>query len=533
MIPAENNGQPGRGFSLDVQGNTAFLQVFNYEKSGAATFHTAVGQLDNSASMTVPLLRFKGGRSFGGPAQDAVEDGNAGQVTVKFTDGLNGTVQFPGESEQPIARFLINQKLPFWWTQASGNPPVGKRGGMVFHWHATAADGSRQTWTSTLEGDADGNLKLSATPGIYPGGFSWAGFYHYLNCRMETSTQVIDCTPGDPPEIELPASALPDIARVRFRVLGRDVVGVVQPLSNPRQRWTLNGWTQGSYSCKEPCMNSSQGTARIYIARELRPGDCITGGCSGYDRVVIQPTSGAWMIEEENTGKPGRGIFLDVQDDTIIVQTSDYLSNGEPTFHLGTGSLNPTATSTSDTTAATPLILNEGGRYFGGPAQSGKEVATAGPVSLGFSRYIPGAVSEITDFGYGSIALPSETRKVMRRLNMDGDNSTMNYFLGEYFFSWYTREENVSPYVRLSRVDGLFVTNEDGTVQCYRARPTTLRCALLPSNNINQPWTGSADINIRPFDRGPEEGDLILRTRDRHGNWLGLGAVNLPGLVIP
>ena len=73
MIPSENNGQPGRGFSLDVQGNTAFLQVFNYEKSGAATFHTAVGKLDDAASMTVPLLRFKGGRYFGGPAQIGVK----------------------------------------------------------------------------------------------------------------------------------------------------------------------------------------------------------------------------------------------------------------------------------------------------------------------------------------------------------------------------------------------------------------------------------------------------------------------------
>jgi len=46
MVPAENNGLPGRGFSIDVQGNTVFMQVFNYEKSGAATFHTALGQLD-------------------------------------------------------------------------------------------------------------------------------------------------------------------------------------------------------------------------------------------------------------------------------------------------------------------------------------------------------------------------------------------------------------------------------------------------------------------------------------------------------
>ncbi len=30
MIAAERNGEPGRGFSLDVQGNTVFMQVFNY-----------------------------------------------------------------------------------------------------------------------------------------------------------------------------------------------------------------------------------------------------------------------------------------------------------------------------------------------------------------------------------------------------------------------------------------------------------------------------------------------------------------------
>ena len=537
MIPSENNGQPGRGFSLDVQGNTAFLQVFNYEKSGAATFHTAVGQLDESATMTVPLLRFKGGRSFGGPVQDAIADGTAGNVTVKFADGLNGTVQFPGEGEQPISRFLIDQKLPFWWTQASDAPPVGERGGMVFHWSATGTDGSRRTWTSTLQSDAKGALSLDAWPEIIDTTYYSNTINYDLKCKLESATQIVDCALSGNAEAPVPESESHGIARVRFRVLGRDVVGVIQPQSDPTQRITLNGWTKGSYSCKESCMNASLRTTRSYTTADYESNaDCILGWCGGYGYMMMQPTSGAWVIEEENTGRPGRGVFLDIQDGAIVMQTSDYLANGEPTFHMGSGALDTSTMEHADTTASMPLVRYAGGRYFGGPVQAGHEVAKAGTLGLSFALRVDNASN---DMATGRITLPGEGAKTIRRLAFNPPGDGIDHMLGEYFIRWSSGQPAIQSWVQLSRVEGRFAMNADGTVQCYQEIPRlklySMRCALLDPANPGQSWKGIADITVNPFHRDVTSGSTatFLRTRDQFGNWLGLGAVKLPGLAIP
>lgn len=62
-----------------------------------------------------------------------------------------------------------------------------------------------------------------------------------------------------------------------------------------------------------------------------------------------------------------------------------------------------------------------------------------------------------------------------------------------------------------------------------------MRCALLDTPDLQQNWKGSATIRVNPFYRDVSEGypSFYVRTRDRHGNWLGLGKVNLPGLAIP
>ena len=162
---------------------------------------------------------------------------------------------------------------------------------------------------------------------------------------------------------------------------------------------------------------------------------------------MMLPTSGAWIIEDENTGKPGRGVFLDVQDDTIIVQTSDYLDTGEPTFHMGVANLK-----LDDPLAHLPFAISEmsmlryaDGRYFGSPALSGHEAANAGALHLKFS---------LKGFGVGDIQLPGEHgMKPIRRLALEASSGT-------------------------------------------------------PSNPYRS----------------------FTSTRDQHGNWLGLGKVNLPGL---
>ena len=70
IITSENNGQPGRGLAIDVQGNTLFLQVYGYEKNGDSTFYIAAGKMDGNR-FSGPLTSYSGGQSFGSAARDA------------------------------------------------------------------------------------------------------------------------------------------------------------------------------------------------------------------------------------------------------------------------------------------------------------------------------------------------------------------------------------------------------------------------------------------------------------------------------
>ena len=531
MIPSEIDGKPGRGFSLDVQGNTAFLQIFNYEKSGAATFHTAVGKLDEQASMTVPLQRFKGGRYFGGPAQDAVSDGSVGSVTVKFSDGLNGTVQFPGESEQPVARYLVPQKLPLWWTQLSNDPPSGKDGYVSLIWTATSPNGDRHFWNVGFNQKADGKFSLGLST---PVGFQYS--QQNFSCELNSDTQVFDClatpsnTNGDSPAPTMM------IKRLRFRTLGWDVVGEIQPALESTQRITLNGWNWGSFSCNDPtwCNSPKKRSTRTFGQVSLGGETCITGSCSGYNHIMLQPTSGAWIIDDENTGKPGRGVFLDVQDNTLIVQTSDYLANGEPVFHMGVANLKSSATRLDPTTSEMSLLQYAGGRYFGGPAQSGNETANAGALKLRFAPQIDG---KPTNFDQGEIQLPNEEGfRRMRRLALESNSGGLDTMLGEYLLRWRTRNGRELRWMQLTHVENNIAQSQDGLFQCYTGNsptPNRMGCAWLPTPSMAQEWTGSAGVIVTPFHREDASSDSLLRTRDRHGNWIGLGKVNLPGLTIP
>ncbi|MBF5005190.1 hypothetical protein [Diaphorobacter caeni] len=532
MIPSENNGQPGRGFSLDVQGNTAFLQVFNYEKSGAATFHTAVGQLDDAGSMTVPLLRFKNGRYLGGPPQVASEDGTPGNVSVRFTDGLNGTIQFPGESQQPIARFVVPEALPYWWSKPAAAPEIKAGGIRDMSWISRTSSGTQILWRSSLSNLADGSLSLQLSRvnerDLYP-------TPHTFDCRLEEETQVVDCL-AQTSTNEATTGVIVD--RVRFRTLGRDIVGFMRPTSNHGERWLLNGFNEGStrYTCTtEPCSYLNNITTWAYSSSAFPGGACIPEMCNFTYSLMVLPSNGAWIIDDESNGQPGRGVFLDVQENTAIIQTSDYLQSGEPTFHMGAGSLRASPNGISETTAEMPLIRYQGGRHFGGPAQSGSEAANAGTLQLMIS---PLKDSDSTDFATGSIRLSTESAKPMHRLRFEASSNLLADKLGEYFIRWKTAGGYIQRWERLTRLEDIFATNDDGTVKCYVSTPSEpdgLRCAWLPSPNISQAWLGSASLTISPFQRktNPNAPDMLYRTRDQHGNWLGLGAVDLPGLAIP
>lgn len=105
-IDSENNGQPGRGFQIDVQYETMLLTFFGYNPDGSAQWYLSTGALTNSA-FTGSLAKYERGTSFGAPLVPAVSAGNAGSVTISFSDTTHGLITLPGEAPKAISRFLF------------------------------------------------------------------------------------------------------------------------------------------------------------------------------------------------------------------------------------------------------------------------------------------------------------------------------------------------------------------------------------------------------------------------------------------
>ncbi len=115
---------------------------------------------------------------------------------------------------------------------------------------------------------------------------------------------------------------------------------------------------------------------------------------------AFAPQTGTWVVTSELDGKPGRGIALDVQNGTLVMQVYAYQQGGQPTFYLGVGPIN------ADGVASVPLTSYSGGRYFGSGARSGQEAGTPGTVALRFT-------SGTTGFA----TVPGESEKAISRFN--------------------------------------------------------------------------------------------------------------------
>jgi hypothetical protein len=98
-IDEEDNGQPGRGFTIDVQNDVIVLTFFGYEESGLSTFYQSSGTFaTGSNEITMALNQFQNGTAFGQPFQDADVIGSAGDVTFRLFEMGRGEICLPGES---------------------------------------------------------------------------------------------------------------------------------------------------------------------------------------------------------------------------------------------------------------------------------------------------------------------------------------------------------------------------------------------------------------------------------------------------
>ena len=117
---------------------------------------------------------------------------------------------------------------------------------------------------------------------------------------------------------------------------------------------------------------------------------------------TIAPQNGNWVIADEMTGKPGRGMGIDVQDGIFVMQVYNYNKDGSPTFHMVSGKV-------EDNKVDAPLKQYKNGPFFGSKGKDGVEAADAGNVKV-----------EFTSRTTATIQFPGEEAKTMHRFDYEG-----------------------------------------------------------------------------------------------------------------
>jgi hypothetical protein len=100
-----NSSENGRGYSIEVQGNTLFMVGFMYDAAGNPVWYLTSGAMQSASSYTGRLQIVRGGQTLTGPykAPGAPED--VGSVAINFTAADQATMTLPGGKVVAITRF--------------------------------------------------------------------------------------------------------------------------------------------------------------------------------------------------------------------------------------------------------------------------------------------------------------------------------------------------------------------------------------------------------------------------------------------
>jgi hypothetical protein len=300
---------------------------------------------------------------------------------------------------------------------------------------------------------------------------------------------------------------------------GFDIQGALHTAGDNPQTVTIMGFDEGA-SLLEPTY--LEGSTRV---RPQQRQDYLSGGISTSESCqvtcvrnstsnTLMPMNGTWVVQDELTGKPGRGIALDVQGNTVILQLFNYRADGQPTFHMGSATYQSNGANSRASVATIPLRQYRGGRSLGGAAQSGQWEADAGDALLEFSSPAPepGTRDLQVWWTQGQLQLPGEAPVKIRRLQTDTPIS----FSERMFGDWYMRSRR--DIVRLEREQGDAVTTSDGKFLCRPGLPGSSSLMCGEPNGENQ-WH-TLDF---PYLPGMARFGPYLRLRDRFGNSVGLG----------
>jgi hypothetical protein len=101
-----NPSEGGRGYTIEVQNNTAFVAAYMYDSSGNPVWYAA-GPATLTANNTYEgnWTSYVGGQTLSGPYQSPTSTSNAGSLTIQFSSPTAGTLTLPDGRQIPIERF--------------------------------------------------------------------------------------------------------------------------------------------------------------------------------------------------------------------------------------------------------------------------------------------------------------------------------------------------------------------------------------------------------------------------------------------
>ena len=100
-----NTAESGRGYSIEVQGNTLFMVGFMYDAGGNPVWYLSSGPMQTGAKYTGRLQVFRGGQSLTGPYKAPSAPSDAGSIGIDFTAADQANLILPSGKIVPITRF--------------------------------------------------------------------------------------------------------------------------------------------------------------------------------------------------------------------------------------------------------------------------------------------------------------------------------------------------------------------------------------------------------------------------------------------
>lgn len=432
IVDSELNGLPGRGMAIDVQNQHLVMQVYNYTSTGQPTFHLASGPL-NQLQFQAPLKQYRGGRFFGSGERIAREDNSAGDVRIRFESSTSGFVQFPGEPEVAMSRFKFGGIPEGAWLKPNFRESwmaieLNENDEPLSPWkieiYKDPANGGKESLV-VINGAWYETSRNASNVCSAMGGNGWL--------RCEVAFEVTDPTRKNA------------VFEIRKTVNGLE--GFITRQASPQKRTKLRGSKFSSY---DTVTATAFRMAGFWDPRIIDYGSRINESGT----FVFAPEPGTWIVSSELNGKPGRGMAIDVQNDELVMQLYGYESNGDPTFHLAVGTLKfPTSHAPGQEMPHITARLKRyaGGRYFGGPSLSGREVADAGKVEIIFKSPLK-----------GKVRFPGEDWLAIEKFQFGYSERNLEALLGQWAFGGMGSWDYV---ITLDKVEGEYAKGKYASCQ--------------------------------------------------------------------